>query len=99
MLLQSNAATTVRSAFDAGLFTEADVDAAIGPALRVRFRTGDFDPPAMVPYKQIQATETPWSNADVERARARRDPPDDRAAQERERDTAARSHGARPASP
>ena len=29
-----------------GLFTEADVDAAIGPALRIRFRTGDFDPPS-----------------------------------------------------
>jgi beta-glucosidase len=70
VLLQSNVAPAVRSAFDAGLFTAADADAALGPALRVRFRTGDFDPPAMVPYKQIQSTETPWtSEASIARAR------------------------------
>ena len=61
VLLQSNVAPTVNSAFAMGLITEADVDAAIGPALRIRFRTGDFDPPSYVPYKQIQATETPWA--------------------------------------
>jgi len=61
VLLQSNVAPTVKNAFDAGLMTEADVDAAIGPALRIRFRTGDFDPPSYVPYKQIQSTETPWA--------------------------------------
>ena len=61
VLLQSNAAATVNSAFAMGLLTEADIDAAIGPALRIRFRTGDFDPPSHVPYKQIQATETPWA--------------------------------------
>jgi beta-glucosidase len=70
VLLQSNVAATVKSAWSAGLLTEADVDGAIGPALRIRFRTGDFDPPAMVPYKQIQSTETPWSSAEsIERAR------------------------------
>jgi beta-glucosidase len=40
------------------------VDGALGPTLRVRFRTGDFDPPASVPYKAIQSTETPWLDAD-----------------------------------
>ena len=61
VLLQSNVAPTVNGAFAMGLITEADVDAAIGSALRIRFRTGDFDPPSYVPYKQIQGTETPWA--------------------------------------
>jgi beta-glucosidase len=70
VLLQSNVAATVKNAWAAGLLAEADVDAAIGPALRIRFRTGDFDPPAMVPYKQIQGTETPWSSQEsIARAR------------------------------
>jgi len=47
-----------------GMINEADVDGALGPTLRIRFRTGDFDPPASVPYKAIQSTETPWLNAD-----------------------------------
>jgi len=69
VLLQSNVAPNVTAAFGMGLITEADVDAAIGPALRIRFRTGDFDPPASVPYKAIQSTETPWAT-DEAKARA-----------------------------
>jgi len=70
VLLQSNVAPTVNSAFAAALFTEADVDGALGPALRIRFRTGDFDPPDRVPYKQILSTETPWLDAEsIARAR------------------------------
>jgi len=61
VLLQSNALTTVTSAYGMGIIDEADIDAAVGPALRVRFRTGDFDPPSYVPYKQIEGTETPWA--------------------------------------
>jgi len=61
VLLQSNVAPTVNGAFAMGLITEADIDAAIGSALRIRFRTGDFDPPSYVQYKQVQATETPWT--------------------------------------
>jgi beta-glucosidase len=66
VLLQSMAAMTVKNAFALGHFTEADADAAIGPALRIRFRTGDFDPPDRVPYKQILASETPWSTAEAQ---------------------------------
>jgi beta-glucosidase len=69
VLLQSNVAPNVTGGFAMGLFTEADVDAAIGPALRVRFRTGDFDPPADVPYKAIQSSETPWATPEA-KARA-----------------------------
>jgi len=69
VLLQSNVAPNVNAAYSMGLITEADVDAAIGPALRIRFRTGDFDPPADVPYKAIQNTETPWAT-DEAKARA-----------------------------
>ena len=69
VLLQSNVAPNVNAAFAMGLITAADVDAAIGPALRIRFRTGDFDPPASVPYKAIQSTETPWAT-DEAKARA-----------------------------
>jgi beta-glucosidase len=60
VLLQNNALGTVNSAYAMGLFTEADMDAALRPVLRVRFRLGDFDPPSYVPYSQIQGTETPW---------------------------------------
>ena len=64
VLLQSNVAPNVNNAFQMGMINEADVDGALGPTLRIRFRTGDFDPPASVPYKAIQSTETPWLNAD-----------------------------------
>jgi beta-glucosidase len=69
VLLQSNVAPNVNDGFAMGLFTEADVDAAIGPALRVRFRTGDFDPPSSVPYRAIQSSETPWATPEA-KARA-----------------------------
>jgi beta-glucosidase len=65
VLLQSNVAPTVNNAFAQGLISEADVDGAIGPALRIRFRTGDFDPPADVPYRQVQGTETPWATPET----------------------------------
>jgi beta-glucosidase len=65
MLLQGSAtmplATTVASAFTMGLLTEADVDAALRPVLRVRFQLGDFDPPSYVPYGSILGTDTPWN--------------------------------------
>jgi beta-glucosidase len=70
VLLQSNVLPNVTEALSMGLMTEADIDAAIGPPLRVRFRTGDFDPPASVPYQQIQGTETPWATPEAA-ARAR----------------------------
>ncbi|HXU02786.1 MAG TPA: glycoside hydrolase family 3 C-terminal domain-containing protein [Polyangia bacterium] len=69
VLLQSNVAPNINEAYAMGLITDADVDAAVGPALRIRFRTGDFDPPARVPYKAIQSSETPWAT-DEAKARA-----------------------------
>jgi beta-glucosidase len=70
VLLQSNVLPNVTNAYAMGLITVADVDAALGPALRIRFRTGDFDPADRVPYKQILSTETPWLG-DESIARAR----------------------------
>jgi len=61
VLLQSGALQSVTNGYGMGLFTEAEMDAAIAPALRVRIQTGELDPPAYVPYKQIQGTETPWA--------------------------------------
>jgi beta-glucosidase len=60
LLLQTNGLATLTSSFGMGLFTEADMDVALRPVFRARFRLGDFDPPASVPYKSIQGTETPW---------------------------------------
>ncbi len=36
-----------------GLLAEADINVALRRIMRVRFRLGEFDPPAMVPYKRI----------------------------------------------
>ena len=61
VLLQTGAAQTVTEAYAMGIFTEAEMDAAIAPALRVRIQTGELDPPGYVQYKQIQGTDTPWA--------------------------------------
>jgi beta-glucosidase len=48
--------TTVRrvtEALDRGLLTESDVDTAIGHALAIRFRLGEFDDPAGNPYTEL----------------------------------------------
>ena len=39
-----------------GLLTEEDIDQSLRRVLKVRFRLGEFDPPAMVPYTKIPAT-------------------------------------------
>ena len=36
-----------------GLLSEADINQALRRIMRVRFRLGEFDPPAMVPYTRI----------------------------------------------
>ncbi len=43
----------VKEAMGRGLVTEADIDAALTPAMRVRMRLGMFDPPEVVPYSKI----------------------------------------------
>jgi beta-glucosidase len=40
-----------------GLLTEQEVDTAVGRLLQARFRLGMFDPPALVPYAKIPATD------------------------------------------
>jgi beta-glucosidase len=66
VLLQNNAAATVTATYAMGLITEADMDAALRSALRVRFRLGDFDPTSYVPYKQIDPTATPWLSPETQ---------------------------------
>jgi beta-glucosidase len=39
------------------LLKESDLDTAVGRMLEARFRLGMFDPPALVPYAKIPATE------------------------------------------
>lgn len=43
----------VKEAMGRGLVTEADIDAALTPAMRVRMRLGMFDPPEVVPFSKI----------------------------------------------
>jgi beta-glucosidase len=45
----------VTEALRRGLLTEADVDTAVGHALSIRFRLGEFDPPERNPYAAITA--------------------------------------------
>jgi beta-glucosidase len=41
-------------ALNMGLITEADIDRALLNVFTIRMRTGEFDPPAKVPYSQFQ---------------------------------------------
>ncbi len=68
-LVQQGLAPTIQMAEADGLFADADLDRALRPVLRVRFRLGDLDPPSYVPYKQIASTETPW-NDDASKTKA-----------------------------
>jgi beta-glucosidase len=40
-----------------GMLTERQIDQALRRVLRVRFRLGEFDPPALVPYKKLGKAE------------------------------------------
>jgi beta-glucosidase len=51
----------IDNAYNQGLMTVEEMDAALRGNLRVRFRVGDFDPPDRVPGKKILGTETPWN--------------------------------------
>ncbi len=46
----------IPAAVSRGLLTEAEVDAALRPLLKTRFRLGLFDPPSMNPYNAIPAS-------------------------------------------
>ena len=45
------------TAVEDGLLQESELDTAVGRLLEARFRLGLFDPPALVPYAKIAATE------------------------------------------
>ncbi len=47
------------------LLKESDLDTAVGRLLEARFRLGMFDPPAMVPYSKIAATDYDTSANDL----------------------------------
>ena len=59
----------IPEAIQQGLLTEADVDSALVPLLRTRFKLGLFDPPAYNPYNAIQPTVI---NSEAHRLLARR---------------------------
>ncbi len=59
----------LRRAFTMNLLTVADLDFALRGSLRLRFRLGDLDPKARVPYRSLTGTENPWTTADY-KARA-----------------------------
>jgi beta-glucosidase len=44
---------SIPGALARGLLTEQDIDQSLRRVLKVRFRLGEFDPPAMNPYRQI----------------------------------------------
>jgi beta-glucosidase len=52
--------TPLKDALEKKLVTESDIERNIRGNLRMRMRLGDFDPPEMVPYDKIAATEEPW---------------------------------------
>lgn len=56
-------ATAMQGAFSSGLLTRADVNAALRGNFRMRFRLGEFDPAARVPYSTVDGQSTPWTSA------------------------------------
>jgi beta-glucosidase len=69
VMLSGNAAS-MQQAFTDGKLTTADMDAALRGDLRMRFRLGEFDPPAQVPYSTVDGASTPWTS-DASKALAR----------------------------
>ena len=47
----------VPKALEKGLLTQKDVDQAVRRILKVRLKLGEFDPPEMVPYSRLAASE------------------------------------------
>ena len=55
--LLRNGVRALTDAVQDGLLKESELDTAVGRLLEARFRLGMFDPPALVPYAKIPATE------------------------------------------
>ncbi len=62
--------SAVDRALHRGLLTEADLDRAVRQNYRVMLRLGLLDPPAEVPYAEVDASREPW-NTDEHKALAR----------------------------
>ena len=58
--------TSMMSAYTTGALTRAEIDAALRGNFRMRFRLGEFDPPARVSYSTVDGTSTPWTDPAVE---------------------------------
>ena len=69
VMLAGNAAA-MSSAYTDGKLTKADMDAALAGNFRMRFRLGEFDPPAQMPYSTVDGNSTPWTS-DTAKALAR----------------------------
>jgi beta-glucosidase len=69
VILSGNAAA-MQQAFTDGKLTTADMDAALRGNFRMRFRLGEFDPSAQVPYSTVDGNSTPWTS-DTAKALAR----------------------------
>jgi beta-glucosidase len=69
IILAGNAAAML-SAYTNGKLTKADMDTALRGNFRMRFRLGEFDPPAQVPYTNVDGNSTPWTS-DAAKALAR----------------------------
>src|SRR6185503_4547299 len=59
----------LRRGVQMNLATVADLDFALRGSLRLRFRLGDLDPKARVPYRAVTGTENPWATPEY-KARA-----------------------------
>jgi beta-glucosidase len=69
VMLSGNAAA-MSSAYADGKLTKADMDAALAGNFRMRFRLGEFDPAAQMPFSTVDGTSTPWTG-DAAKALAR----------------------------
>jgi beta-glucosidase len=54
--------TAMQSAYSTGALTRAEIDAALRGNFRMRFRLGQFDPPALVSYSSVDGGSTPWND-------------------------------------
>src|ERR1700690_3004173 len=61
-VMLSGNATAMQQAYTDGKLTKADMDAALRGNFRMRFRLGEFDPPAQVPYSTVDGNATPWTS-------------------------------------
>jgi beta-glucosidase len=69
VMLSGNAAA-MSSAYTDGKLTKADMDAALAGNFRMRFRLGEFDPAAQMPFSTVDGNSTPWTS-DAAKALAR----------------------------